>query len=480
MPLRHKAAVTGIVALPLLAGLGASPVPATSGAQPALVGRQAAQLPLAPEDRAPGTGIRITVSDSGGRKGSVTVTGNGLTRVISRTTTLRGLKPGTYRIKAASIIHPGIGRRDPVLKDNVIRVRKGHITSTEVSYAAVIRSQTRLVQPSQVVAVKRLTSASNGRQPTYLVKLRRAGFRPGTVLVSGKAPKAPHGFHLKVLGSMGSKGGVATYRARQAEIAEVLKEGRIETSWFRKRGTKRVGTSDTLWSGNTTFNESQGCFSGSASVSGNVTAAADLDLSASWKTGQPLSVTVSGSASLDAQAQLSGNLAVDCTMAQRAIGSQYKFTGFWVWTGHIPWYISPRMQFYVAGNLDIAESVGIGGSAKVATGFSATETVGKGLSTTYQPPTATWNLSDPAFTITGSAGVVVGPRFAFLVDDLVGASAEVMLGPVVSVTNTSPATWTVDGNVQAFIGSSGAGPFAKLGKFNKQILSKDFQIYRHP
>ncbi len=454
--------------------------------------------------------LKVTVSNlPRSVDGDVVVMGpGGFRKIVRSSTTLDGLAPGKYRIRALPVKEVGVGQYDPTQQHKSLVVARGRTTNTEISYAAVRTKDARVAKISDV---KSFTALSGKRHGYELYRVRLAGkYAPGNVVAADVSRTTPRGFLVRLLSRKSSSGGSTVFLARRARIDEALKSGRIESGWSGARidhraastSRGRVGVSDQLWTGSQSASTSYGCVTGTATVTATVTASANADVSAAWGLETPFSMTLSADAQADVSATLTGTLAEKCALDPTELGSPIDLPPYTYYVGYLPIVFNPQLEFFVQGSMDLQESASITGTASLDTSFTATLS-SAGLTTDFQPPTLDWHedspnlrvprcapaqlcwgINNPTFNVTGNAGFQIGPRVNLLVYGEAGIFADLYVGPQADITQITPSPiWQVNGllSVQVgVLGNTNSWLFKYLNNFTPYSLNESFTLYTKP
>ena len=288
---RRLALTSAVVAL-LVQALLAGPAPATSG--PA--------VDMSAVEARSGV-LRVKIAKLPGTRTVVVRGPQRFRKVLTRTTTLRGLAPGRYRISAARVrsekwtAHPTVSKRR-------VRVRAGRRTTTRVTYPTVIAAAARVLRARDI---KHFTAPSQDDPTGTIVLSKRVP--DGTVLASGVTPHTPYGALVAVLSSRRGGGGWQ-HRVRIAGLEEAVLRGRydvpvqatsvpIQGRLRGRPGTHARGTS----AGCAGSMEAGADLDGHASLNGSFTGGvADWKWYKPWKANPYVQMGMSIEATVDARA----------------------------------------------------------------------------------------------------------------------------------------------------------------------------------
>lgn len=158
-------------------------------------------------------GVRALVRVTGPRR---------FARTVRRTTTLRRLRPGVYRVRAGRVVR----RSWTVYPDvSAARIRLGRsprLRRVTVRFDDVVSNRTKPVKTRQVKAFRPPGPGGTGAV-TLAVRARR-----GQILASGVSRRTPHGMLVRVVKAAGRTAGGHRYVVRQARLTEAIPSGHFK------------------------------------------------------------------------------------------------------------------------------------------------------------------------------------------------------------------------------------------------------------
>ncbi len=231
-----------------------------------------------PDTRSQGTGLRVNVTDlPEGRRGNVTVTGKGVKRNLTSSTTLRNLAAGRYRIKAAPVAAKDGAWHHPTLSATIVRVRAGELATTEVSYFGIRSKETVIARGADIRSVVRRQQGSRIR---YRVELRGTKYRRGSIVAAGITGKTPNGLLIRLTKAIRTRGGLTRFAARPAHLREAIQRGSLTTDGPIRLDSR--GSDPHSWGWSAANSVDMTCTRGSAGVSADVSGSLNVVVNTQW------------------------------------------------------------------------------------------------------------------------------------------------------------------------------------------------------
>jgi hypothetical protein len=431
---------------PLLLTAATGSADATERARPALAPTTHSAAGAA--DRARRGRLKVSVvKPARGAAARVTVRGpRGFQQVLRRTTVLRGLPPGRYRINAARVVRK-TWYSPPTVTPRRVRVRAGRAARAEVSYWTTVSRDVRVLTAG---AIRGYTAPdpSAGAARGSIVLARR--FPVGHVLAAGVTPATPYGALVKVVAVDRTDGGWL-HTVVLGRLQDAVPRGELDVSFTA--ATNRGIQPPAAFRGEAPPTP---LAARRAACTGAVKAGVDLDADASfapvlqarWNwTKSSVTVGVAADAWVYASAWAEAN--GSCTTGDVAIwGQPLAVIAFAI--GPIPVVLVPRIDISAGADLSATGKVRATGLAG-ATGSA---------STTVRLGAPTFQASGPGFDgwgrVTGyanaSANAYGKARLSMLLYGLAGPYAEVRAGLEARVNSAVSPWWTFDGAATAGMG----------------------------
>lgn len=375
MRLTRLPLVTCLLALALVAPAGAAPpicpaaACADAGQSRFVVLKQSTRTSVPRAKRRTSLRVSITGTPSKGRR--VTVTGpGGFQRVLSRSRTFRGVRPGRYTIVSSPVEGRAVTTfaRHPRTR---VKLRKGIAGWVGVRYVQKVSSATLVVDPAAVLALD--GDEVTLRDPDGLV-------REGSVLTAGSGPRTPAGLLVKVA-SLTRDGETTTAKVARASLRDAAPQAEI-TARPRLRLTeaaltRALGASGALAAsgplagmgaprsnrpemlgGKATFSAPAACSSGSATVSGRLGYIGTALVGLTWYTSLPDMVLgyVATDMAHGGQLKVASDGAASCTLNRALLARDVEFTPVSTKVGPVTVVFVPKLNFRLSGRLTTASS----------------------------------------------------------------------------------------------------------------------------
>lgn len=263
----------------------------------ALAAGQAASTPDVRTAAPQGRTLRIKVTSPPNRKARVEVRGpQGFRKVLKRSTTLKRLTPGRYRITAATVSTRRWVARATVSKRRVrVTARKG--AQVKVGYLAV-STKVEVVRPA---AVKTYDPPVDGAGTLTTT----ADLRPGEIVAAGVGAETPQGMLVRIQ-EVRRTGTTSTYDVRRARLDEAIVQGEFETTITADLGLEARSART---HGRGAAAPKPLCSFGTDGADIDPTGGIDMKLTGSWGNGSPsLTVSVTPYAQVQAKAYLGAQL----------------------------------------------------------------------------------------------------------------------------------------------------------------------------
>ena len=380
----------------------------------------------------PRRSLRVQVVQPLSGRASVIVRGpKGFRTELSRSTTLRSVPKGKYRVSAVTVTttrhvsKPAISERQVTAGG-----KKGRLV--EVSYFNAVSRRVAVVRPGVVKDYEAPTGADDGQL------ISREQYAKGSILAGGVGKETPAGFLLRVTGREQS-GKTYLYSVEQASLDMAVPRGEFSAGFT----VPLDGTSAAVTAAAATI----GC---TGSVTGpSLTPQGGVDLVAAgrWGAGGPeFSVVVSPYASM--RATLAFEAEVACSGEVSVIDRQFK--PIVVNIGTIPLVIVPRLKLAVGAELKAWGRVGLVHTSEF-------RSVLRGAVGGSDPGfSATWPKydDDTEFTPDGDVEGEVYVR-ANIMGEIYGVGgpyAELRLATALHVASVDNPWWTITGSLTGRLG----------------------------
>lgn len=375
----HRPAVmrVGVVIAGLsLAAGGLNQVPSSAARADQTTDHKTASGPAsaAPQPRTtPGARtLRIKVTPAPSRKARVEVRGpHGFRKVLRKSTTLKRLVPGRYRVAAAQVATTAWVAKPTVSKRRVrVTARKGG--EVTVRYIAV-STQVEVVRPATVKAYEPSIDGTGMLTTT-------AELRPGEIVAAGVGAETPQGMLVRVT-DIRRSGATSTYAVRQARLDEAIVQGEFEATI----------TADLAPQARTAHHRGAQpraatlCKVGGSGAEVGPSGGIDMKVSGSWGNGSPsLTMEVTPYAQLEAKSYIGAQM--ECAAEHTFFDRQ--FAPKTVMIGPVPLVIVPRLRLLGGVKVKTLAGMSVEGRARIDAKLTATAS-GSSLTTQTQGPTFT-------------------------------------------------------------------------------------------
>ena len=384
-----------------------------------------------------GRTLRVTVGALPSGKSRVVVRGpGGFTKTLRKSTTLRRLTPGRYRITAATV-----STRRWVAKPKVSR-RKVRVTNKRgalvaVSYPVAVSTDLEVVKPSEV---KSFTPPLEG--PGKLVSTE--DLTRGDIVAAGVGPSTPEGMLVRVTNVVES-GQTSKYAVTQARIDEALPQGSFDTTMTADLAPP---TSTRLsLRGRSSFKGALGCTVGGGDPSISPEGGIAMRMSGSWGAGAP---SVSVTLTPYAQAKIKAFVGAQVACKKEISIFDRKFTPITTMIGPVPFVVVPRLRMLAGADLSVNAGLSVDASARIDTTLAATAS-GSGLKTKVTGPTITRSAT-VAMQGNANADLYARARFTGDIYGVGGPYGQVRVGVKGQADIATNPWWNLEAYAQAGIG----------------------------
>ena len=371
-------------------------------------------------------------------------------RILTRTTVLRGLAPGRYRVKAARVrtaewtAHPEVRRSRP-------KVRGGRSTVTRVTYPTVISSAAKVLAARHI---KDFVAPSSTDATGEITLSRRAA--DGTVLAAGVTPETPYGALVAVLSSKKTAAGWV-HQVRIAGIQEAVLRGEYDVPVqarsvpiqgrlpMRRAAANARGTA----AGCTGSMEAGAELDGSASLNGSFSGGvADWKWYKPWKANPYVQMGLSINANVDARAWAKAK--GTCTTGEKTLVSQnLAVIAFSI--GPIPVVLVPHLGIDAGASITASGRIELAGGVRADAGANLRVRLRRAPELTGSGPTFDgWSTFD--LKASAAAEAHVTGRLTILAYGVAGPYAQARVGVVGKADSAANPWWHIDAE-----GSAGAG-----------------------
>jgi hypothetical protein len=422
-------------------------------APPALAGPVLASSGPPAEARASlearGGTLKVRVASLPGQRRVVVRGPQRFKRVLTRTTVLRDLAPGRYRVRAAKVRSETWVAWSEVSKPRV-RVRSGRRAVTRVTFPTVISRSARVLKAREIEDF----TAPSTADPTGTITLTRRAAE-GTVLAAGVTPETPYGALVAVLSARRTPAGWK-HDVRIAGIQEAVLRGEYDVPVDTRVPLRaRLGAGTSARGGGGT---SAGC-TGSMEAGAELTGDANLNGSfsggvADWKWYKPwkanpyvqMGMSIDATVSARAWAKAKGT----CTTGEKSLYNQ-NLTVIAFAIGPIPVVLVPHLGIDAGASITASGRLELGGSVRADAGANIRVSLRKAPEITGSGPTFT---GESYFDLkaTAAAEAHVRGRLTILAYGVAGPYAQAKVGVVGRADSAATPWWHIDGE-----GSAGAG-----------------------
>lgn len=384
--------------------------------------------------------VRLAQVPSGSRP-RVTITGpRGYKRVVTRTQTLAGLRPGIYRISANTVPAGALTAAGVALRP-IVRVTKRRGATSTVSYYTRIPATTKAPSAS---TLRTVTTDQTGSIST--VTLLDDSLAVGDVLALGVSPQTPAGLLSKVVAKDASNG-QATYTVQQASLQDAFPQGKFSVT------VSTLGPSTRALAGDKTSGKSPlSCTSGGDGGTLDTVATADITFTFSpeWNGGD-VAMTLSSAASAGVTSTLTVSANASCKLPLTPLGVPVTLPTIEFMIGPVPIVIVPVLTFGVEGSASAQAQLTAGASVSATTSASLRVTASGDVDPSFQPPSVT---GEPIAKLTGSAAAqaMLSAKLTGNLYGVAGPYVRAAVGPkVVADINTDP-WWSLTGQLNVGAG----------------------------
>ena len=407
--------------------------------------------------------LKVTVVRPGTKAAKVLVTGpKAYKRVLKRTTTLKNLKPGTYKIKA-QVVTTRAWRATPTVSRRKVKLNaKKRKAKSVVDYATIVSRSVRPLAPKSIAAFTSPADTGSGTLKTA------AALSPGDIVASATSAKAPAGILIKVVKKTSSARGTATYTVRQATLDEAVPRGSFEQSFAADVSDPAGGSSGrraTRNSPRATVAPKALPVTCTSSKSAGIELAAqggvDVTMGADWDFGDSsINISARPNASVSGHAWL--NASGSCQLAKTLL-YQRKFAPINIQLGPVPLVILPKLEMFAGGKVQASGSMDVTGRVGVEAKLTG-KASRHGFKTSFSGPTFTKTAGFKS-AASGSASMYGTAVVTGEVYGIAGPHASVTIGVKAAADKNANPWWTAD----AF-GNAGLG--IKVDKCVKVLFKK--------
>jgi hypothetical protein len=412
----------------------------------------------------------------GGTSGDVTVRGpRNFDKYLGSTSTLRHLRPGTYKVAAGEVRARG-NVYVPTVSRSPLTLQAGTTTTVTVSYLDTVPDNTKVLSSSDIASA----TISNGGSTLRFKSVAAAGDpAPGDVLVAGATPATPYGLLRKVTSVTAGSSGVVVQTV-PATLAQAVPRGAFSISapitqgspsnQTKVAGIPGVHSSDTGYSlslGRSPI--SCGGSTGDADVTPTVEATpSTYAFSASWGWGVS-GPTASISASMGVSASLAVSVAqgLDCTWSHEwsptSDPAGYVFEPIVFFVGDVPVVVVPELMGEVDGTAAVT------GTATASVTADATVSGGASYADRVLAPTFhlshSFTYGPPSLPLSGDISVAGGARLyldlygnrqalclAGECDKALAPYLDITAGPDLTVQPSTDPWWQLSANLSFDVG----------------------------
>lgn len=401
------------------------------------------------------------------RKGTVLVTGpNDVEHRVTSDVDIP-LPAGTYVVHAGAV---GDGSTKdapawrPALTTQEVTVDPSRGARVAVEYRPV---QTRLADRARVAdeaaasALTDLVTDDQGRS-TLTFSAAPPSWAVGDVVVFGVTPKTPSGFFGRIVAIAGN---VVT--TEQAGMGDVLTEGSLVFS--RELGPNDIKKITPLNGAALSFSVCQSLSAGLGKSQGVASAALTVTGELCFAPSIDLGISFSGELIPDAYFRVGADVGAGLKVegaASIGIGVEIPiftvtFGDYTIWTGPIPWVITPELTIVVGaeGNVTAGVTAGMHATVNAYGGFSFD--AGSKRFTPFSGKTTTFTPIWPEPFATATLKGYGGPRLTLLVDRVAGPFIELLGYIQFDVDFLASPLWKLHGGVELNAGLATAS-FLKL------------------
>lgn len=377
------------------------------------------------------------------------------------------LPAGTYVVRAGAVgggETPGAATFRPAITTQEVTVDPARGARVAVEYRSVqtkLADRARVADEAAAAALSELVTDDQGRS-TLTFSSVPAQWAVGDVIVFGVTPRTPGGFFGRIVGIAGN---VVT--TEPAGMGDVLSEGSLVFS--RELGPNDIKKITPLGGAALSFTvcqslsaalgKSQGVASASLTVTGELCFAPSIDLSISF----------SGELIPDAYFRVGADIGTGLKVEGAAtvgIGVEIPifsitFGDYTIWTGPIPWVITPELTIVVGaeGNVTAGVTAGMHATVNAWGGFSFD--AGSKRFSPFSGKTTSFTPIWPEPFATATLKGYGGPRLTLLVDRVAGPFFELLGYTQFDVDFLGSPLWKLHAGVELNAGLATAS-FLKL------------------
>lgn len=370
-------------------------------------------------------------------------------RVLTRTTVLRGLAPGRYKVKAATVRTDDWVAHSEVRKPR-IKVRAGRTSVARVAYPTVISSAAKVLKARDI---QDFTAPSASDATGTITLSRRAP--EGTVLAAGVTPETPYGALVAVLSARRTAGGWE-HTVRIAGIQEAVLRGEYDVPIDTTVPIQgRLGAGASLRGGGST---SSGC-AGSMEAGAELTGDANLNGSFSggvadwkwykpWKANPYVQMGMSIDATVNARAWAKGK--GTCTTGEKSVYNQ-NLTVIAFAIGPIPVVLVPHLGIDAGASITASGRLELAGGVRADAGATIRVSLRKAPELTGSGPSLDgWSSFDMKASAAAEAHVT--GRLTILAYGVAGPYAQARVAVIGNADSAANPWWHIDAE-----GSAAAG-----------------------
>lgn len=405
----------------------------------ATAGQSRASQPVAatavPQPRGGTLRVKVGSVPSGTRMVEVRGPG-GFRKTLRKSTTMRRLVPGRYRITAATVNTKQFMAK-PKISKRKVRVTDRRGALVEVTYPVAVSNDLEVVRPTEV--------------KSFVAPLEEAGrlvstevLRPGDIVAADVGASTPQGMLVKVTKVVDS-GRTSTYAVIQARIDQALPQGSFDATMTADLAPP-VGAR-TVLRGTASRRGGLGCTAGGGDPSISPEGGIDMQMSGSWGAGAPsVSVTLTPYAEAKVKAFVGAQVACkkEISVFDRS------FTPITVMIGPVPFVVVPRLRMLAGADLSINAGLSVDARARIDATLVATASAG-GLKTQVKGPTVTRSAT-VAIQGNANADLYARARFTGEIYGVGGPYGQVRVGARGQADVTANPWWSLEAYAQAGVG----------------------------
>ena len=393
------------------------------------------RVTVAPQPK--GKTLQVTVGALPSGKGTVEVRGpNGFRKTLRKSTTLKRLTPGRYRIAAATVSTKRFLAKPKVSKRKV-RVTNKRGALVEVSYPVAVSTDLEVVKPAEVKSF--VPPRDGAGKLVSTEELTR-----GDIVAAGVGPVTPEGMLVKVTDVVDS-GRQSTYTVTQARIDEAVPQGSFDTTMtadLTPPTSARVSAR-----GRVASRAGLGCTVGGGDPSISPEGGIAMQMSGSWGAGTP-SVTVT--VTPYAQAKIKAFIGAQAACKKEISIFDRKFAPITVMIGPVPFVVVPRLRMLAGADLSVNAGLSVDASARIDATLAATAS-GSAFQTHVTGPTVTRSAT-VEMQGNASADLYARARFTGDIYGVGGPYGQVRVGVKGQADVAANPWWKLEAYAQAGVG----------------------------